>query len=519
MRTKNSIINILFAVFSYIILFFGPFFVIPFIKNYIGTDVLGLEKTFIDVVYFARLGTIYGVYKLYKPIANNDIPKITVFLSFYKKLLTFAAFFVISLGFIFIPFVPQIVRTVDSSKLLLNPQIIFLLYVLDVALTYLFGHKRAMIIADQKNYITVLCRVVCRVLMYSFQAFVVYFFRSFSLYVIIKVFSTFLESIFINLYYKKFYGHIPTKTDLKMLESDKLDLFRTLKAVLCHKYSYEAIFSGTVLIMTGFLSATVTGMYYPYAQIASGLITINAHVFNAVVSSFGNYLVEKKPSEAYQIYKKIYFFNFWIFSFFSTVIICVSSIFVSIWVGIDSLLPLKTIVLIAIYFYFLGMRQSIAMAKSSAGLFQPDKYFAILEPILNIFLAWLFVGELGINGILLANIATSFLIPFWTQPYLVYKNIFKKSCIFYYKKYIMYFLLMAFECTLSCFMCSFLVKCDIYLRLFFNMFICLILPNLINYFIFKNTDEFNYLKNLLLKIIKNKFFIKLKGEKNAFEKK
>ena len=78
MRTKNSIINVLFAVFSYIILFFGPFFVIPFIKNYIGTDFLGLEKTFIDVVYFVRLGTIYGDYKLYKPLANKDIPKITV---------------------------------------------------------------------------------------------------------------------------------------------------------------------------------------------------------------------------------------------------------------------------------------------------------------------------------------------------------------------------------------------------------------------------------------------------------
>lgn len=500
MRTKNSIINGLFAVFSYIILFFGPFFVIPLVKKHIGTDVLGLEKTFIDVVYFVRLGMIYGVYKLYKPISENNITAITIFLSFYRKLLKFAGLLIFFLGLIAVPFVPTLVKTVDTSKIFFDVRLIFMLYVLDVSLTYLFGHKRAMIIADQKNYITTISRTICRVAMFLLQAVAICFFKSFSLYVVIKVGSTLCESLLINFYYNKFYSHIPTKTNLKMSKSDTLDIFKTLKAVLCHKFSYEALFSVSTFVMTTQLTATVTGIYYPYAQIASGLITITAHAFNAVTSSFGNYLTEKSPDESYKIYQKIYFLNFLIFSVFSSTLVCISSTFVELWVGSDSILPLGTLVLVAIYFYCLGLRQSISMVKSSAGIFYPDRYLVILEPIVNFILAWNFAKVWGINGILIANILTMLILPFWTQPVLVYKNVFRKSAHLYYKKYALYFCLTALECTLSYALCSTVVY-DNLLKFPIYLLICLTVPTIINCIIFKRSDELWYLKNLL-----NRFF-------------
>lgn len=511
MRTRNSIVNSIFAVISYIILFFGPFIIIPLIKKHIGTDVLGLEKTFVDIVYFIRLGIIYGIYKLYKPIAEKNIKSITIFLSFYRKLLAFAGIFIFILGLICLPFVPKITESVDNSKLFFNVQTIFMLYVLDVSLTYLFGHKRALIIADQKNYVTTISRTICRVLMFFFQAISIIFFKSFSLYVIIKVCSTLGESILINIYYKKFYSHIPTKTDLKMAPSEKLDLFRTLKAVLCHKFSEEALFSVSTFVMTTRLTATVTGIYYPYAQIVSGLITITAHVFNAVVSSFGNYLAEKTSQEVYKIYQKIYFLNFLIFSFFSTAILCLSSTFVSIWVGADSILPLKTTILLTLYFYLLGMRQSINMVKSSAGIFRPDRFLVVLEPILNLGLAWFLSHNFGINGILIANILTILLIPFLVQPFLVYKNVFKMPHKLYYKKYFMYIFLTFLECSFSYFLCNYLL--DFQYKLLINLSVCLIIPNLLNYAIFKDAEELIYLKSLLNRI-KNKFYIKIKKLKS-----
>lgn len=521
MRTKSTVINSMFAITSYIILFFGPFFVIPLVKNYIGTDILGLEKTFIDMVYFARLGTIYGVYKLYKPISNNDINKITIFLSFYRKILTFAAILIIFVGLLFVPFIPNLIKTVDSSKLFLNPQIIYVLYLLDVSLTYLFGHKRAMIIADQKNYITTLCRTICRVLMFFCQALVIYFFRSFSIYVIIKLCSTFLESMLINFQYKKLYGHIPTKTLTKMSKSDKSDLLNTLKSVLCHKFSYEAFFSVSTIIVMTCINATATGVYYAYIQLTTGLLTITSHVFNSVTSSFGNYLAEKKPEDTYRIYRKIYFLNFYLFSFFSVLVICTASIFINIWVGEDVVLPLFTVALLTLYFYVLGMKQSINMAKFSAGIFKQDRYLAILEPILNLFLSYKFSAVWGLNGVILASIFTILLISFWTQPYLVYKNAFKRSCIFYYKKYIIYFGLTLFECTLSYILCRAFSDFNLYSRLFINLFICISIPNLINCLLFKNTEEFIYFKNLLKNMLRLEHFkVKfLKEERNILEEK
>lgn len=524
MRTKNSIVNSLFAVFSYIILFFGPFFVIPFVKNYIGTDVLGLEKTFIDIVYFARLGTIYGVYRLYKPIAENDFEKITIFLDFYRKLLTTLSILVFVLGLCFLPLVPEIVKSVDLSKLDFSPKIIFMLYVLDVSLTYLYGHKRAIIIADQKNYITTMCRTICRLTMFLLQVLVICFLKSFAVYILVKVSTTFLESVLINLYYNKNYSHIPTKAITKMPLSEKLDFFKLLRDVMCHKFSYEALFSGSTFVMTTMLSATVTGIYYPYLQIATGLITIMAHIFNSINSSLGNYLSEKTANDVYKVYKKIYFFNFFIFSFFSVILTCLSTVFIELWVGVDSILPIETIVLIVFYFYLLGMRQSINMVKVTAGLFRPDRYLVILEPILNLFFAIYLASIFGINGILLANIITILSISFLTQPFLVYKNVFKKSRVLYYKDYLFYFTLTLLECALSYFLCKAFYGYGIIIRLFANLFICMLVPNLINCIIFRNSVEFIYFFNLLKKFY-TKLILKINGkymffksERDAFEK-
>lgn len=122
--------------------------------------------------------------------------------------------------------------------------------------------------------------------------------------------------------------------------------------------------------------------------------------------------------------------------------------------GRGFLLKKATIVLITINFYTFGMRKSISMVKNSAGLYRPDRYFALLEAAINLGLAVLLVGRLGLNGVIIANILSSLVIPFWTQPYVVYKNIFNRSVASYYRKHVLYAIVTLISCIFTYYICS-----------------------------------------------------------------
>lgn len=505
MRIKNSIINSLVGIGSYVILLLGPLFLSPIVGS-LGSEVLGIQKTFMDTVALlniVELGISFGViYKLYKPIAENDTEKIAVLLVFYKNTFKIIASILFCLGIFTAIIIPQLMPNHDSSKF--SDAwfcAMFLLYLFDTLATYLFGHKRAMLIADQKNYMVNISRTAFQILMYILQLISIIYFRSFELYVVSKLICTLFDSFFINFIYKKNYKNIDLKIDKKLEKSEKKELFKNLGALFYHKIGYQSLASGSTLIITSNLGESITGIYYPYTLITNGLMSVTDQVFNAILTSFGNLLVEANKGEVHNIYKKILFLNYIIYSFFSVSLICLICPFIKLWMGNDFLFPMSTIILITINFYLFGMRKSITMVKNSAGLYRPDRYFAVVEAVLNIGFALLFVKRLGINGVIIANILSSLFIPFWTQPYVVYKNIFNRSVVSYYKKHIEYAVIALISCIITYFLCS-LFKCSGFLKLVINAFICLIVPNGVNIFIFYKTEEFQYLFGIFRNIFK-----------------
>lgn len=505
MRTKNSIINTLVGLASYLILLLGPIILSPVVAR-LGSDVLGVQKTFMDTVALlniVELGISFGViYKLYKPIAENDNEKIAILLNFYKSTFKVIALILLCLGLLTAVIIPQLAPQHDVAKFSDGwLSAMFILYLADTLATYLFGHKRAMLIADQRNYLVSICRTCCQVLMYILQFISVIYFKSFELFVISKLSCTLLDSIFIHFMYKLKYRNIDLKIKKKLEKNERNDLFKNLGALFYHKIGYQSLASGSTLIITSNLGEVITGMYYPYTLITNGLMSITDQVFNAILTSFGNLLVKATKGEVHNVYKKIFFLNHIIYSFFSVSLFCLVVPFIRLWMGENFLFPMATIILITVNFYTFGMRKSITMVKNSAGLYRPDRHFALIEAVLNIGLALLFVNKLGLNGVIIANILSSLLIPFWTQPYVVYKIVFNRSVGSYYKKSVVYAVITLISCFFTYYLCSFFAVTG-FLKLVINACICLTVPNLINVFIFHKTDEFQYLLGIARNLFK-----------------
>lgn len=503
MRTKKSLDNILVSCFSYIFLMLNSFIIRGVFKRILGQEIVGIEGVFLNVVSLlgiVELGIGTGiVYKLYQPIADGDTRKIAILLNFYKKAYGIIAAIVLSCGFVAAFFVPALVKE-DYSRNWLS--LVFFMYVLEVLASYLFAQKRAMFTADQRNYVNNIAHTVGQMISCVLQITVLMGLHSYFGYLLVRVFCTALENVFISWQYKKRYGYIDTKIKDDLPEKEKKGLFRNIKALLFHKIGAFSLTSTSSMIIARGVDLVSAGIYSNYMLIVNGLNNITNQVFNGIVASFGNLMSTSTREKAYENFKVLYFFNYLIYSFFSISFFVICVPFMKLWMGSDSLFPIATVSLITLYFYIGGMRQAVNLVRTSAGIYQPDQYFPLIETAINLGLALILVKPLGINGVLVANLISMFLVPFWTQPYIIHKNVFDTGVKDYYLRYCIYAAVALFSLLLTQFICSHLPTMGAMLTIVADAAVCLVVPNAVNLLVFWRTAEFQRLKGAGLGLLK-----------------
>ena len=512
MRTKNSVINILVSCFSYGIIMVGSFVTRQIFANVLGLEIVGIEGAFLNVVSalaIVELGLGVGiVYKLYKPIAQENWNQVAIVLCFLKRCYIAIGLCVGILGIGMAYFVVMPIKE-DFSKIWLGQ--IFILYVIDVVVSYLYSHKRAMFIADQKNYVNNIVHIVAQVFLFVFQILVLKIFASFEGYLICKILSRLIENLI---------------TKQRMPDIEKKDLFKNMKALLLHKISGFGTTTVSSLIIVYSVSLRDNGIYYNYMLIVMALTTVTNEIFNGIIASFGNLLNTSSSKKVYENFNILYFLNFLLYSFIVTSFVCLSTPFMNIWTGEGSAFGILITISITGYLYIYGMRQSITMAKVSAGIYDQDKYLAIVGAIVTFVFSCLLVKPLGIPGVMIGNIVGIMTVPYWVQPFLVYDEIFKMPVKNYHIKFAYYTVLTAVYAWLSYFLCdiiykrSNIVQClsdnvvsnfPIFSKvslsvsqIIVNAGICLIVPNIFNLVLFFHTKEFKslwgYAKSFLRKV-------------------
>lgn len=492
MRTKNSMINIIVSVISYAIVMLGSFVTRKIFTSVLGLEIVGIEGSFLNIVSalaIVEMGLGVGiVYTLYKPISEGNWSKISSILNFLKKSYILISIIVFGLGVI-ISFFVSIPIKEDFSKIWLSG--IFMLYVADVLSSYLFSHKRAMFIADQKNYVNNIIHIFAQISLFIFQILVLKIFRSFELYLICKIIFRLSENIVISILFDRKYKLIDLKNAEELSAFEKKNFFRNIKALLFHRIAGFSLTSTSSVLIMSFVGLRENGIYYNYMLVSNALISVSNEFFNGIIASFGNLLSTESREKIYDNFKILYFINFIIYSFFTVSFFNVITPFVTLWIGQNSIFPIFTVIWLSTYLYMFGIRQSILMVKVSAGIYNPDKYFALLEAVVTFVLSFILVQKLGVIGVLIGNIISMMLIPNITQPYLVYNTVFKNNKLKnYYIKYFIYAVLTIIYTYISFIICENINLSSSLLKLIFNFLVCLIVPNIMNFIIFYKTEEF-----------------------------
>lgn len=502
-RTKNSILNISTGAIVQIINKLMAFAVRTVFIKMLNSEYLGVNGLFtniLSILSFAELGIGTAIiFNMYKPVAEDDIPKIKSLMYLYKKSYNVIGIVIFLLGLCVIPFMGIIVK--DTPNIEENIILIYVLFLINTSMSYFFTYKKSIISAHQKEIVINKIDSIFYICKSIVEIIFLVLFRNYIVYLIIGILATFTENMVLAYKANKMYPYLKDKKISPITNDVKKDIVKNTKAMMMNKIGSIVVSSTDSIIISKFLGLVATGIYSNYSLITQALKIITDQIYNSLAASIGNLCASKNEEYQYNIFKRMNFMTFWIFYFSSICLMTLLSTFITLWLGADYLFSELTTLMIVTVFYITGMRRPVVTYREAKGIFYKDRYKSVLEAISNLVISIILVQKYGVVGVFLGTIISSLIFCVWIEALVLFKDGFNINPIYYFKEYLKYTLFTILVGLIVYYICYFIKVDNLIILLLVKLFICITIPNIIFYIVFRKNDEFKYFKNLLKDIL------------------
>lgn len=417
--------------------------------RYLGIEYLGLNGLFTSVVSIlslseAGVGTAI-IYSLYKPLAERNQAQVEALMSLFKKAYIYIGLFIIAIGSILTPFIGFLLKDKPNIP---NFHWFFLLFVFDTGISYFYSYRANLLIADQKQYIVNKYRSCFRIGTGLLQVGLLIFFKTFWVYIILKIMCTFLEN---KVIYDKSYKIYEQLWEKEAIEPEiKKQIVKNIKALIFHKMGGIFLFNSTNLLIGKLIGLGMVGIYSNYLLIINTIQNLVYQFFDSIKSTIGNRFFISENQELHEAFEILYFINAYIALIFSALVYFLANPFILLWIGSAGNLPNINVTLLAIQLYLTVMRCSVGVYKDAMGIYWNNRYMPLGEGIIAIGGGIIGGKLLGITGIQVALIMSLLFMPFIVEPYVTFKSRFNYSLLKYYIQYIVYLIVSLFIiCTIS----------------------------------------------------------------------
>lgn len=500
MRTKNTIKNMKYSVISQVLNLIVKFINRTVFIKILGSEYLGVNGLFTNILTILSLvdlgiGNVL-IYSMYKPLAEDDRNKIRLLLKEYKKIYNIIAVIVLILGLLMTPFIEQLINGETTIK---NLKIIFLLYLADTVVSYLCVYKISIINADQKNYIVTFIQQVFNIISNAIMLVMLAITRKFIVYLAIKIAFSVICNIYLSKKATKMYPYIKESCAERLPSTEKKQIFKDTRAMLFHKIGGVVVSGTDSILMSAMINLNTVGIYSNYLLISNAIRSFANLFFSAMSSSIGNLNVKKSKEYTYNIFKKVFYGNFFIYTFATICMICLINPFIEMWVGEEYLFGMEIVLAFCISFYIEGMRQTVIVFRNGLGLFQQDQFKPALEAIVNLVLSIILALRYGIIGIILGTICSMLFVSVGVESFVLYKHGFEQKWINYLKMYMKY-LCIGIISLLVVYFINTLIVGTTFLYLAIRFLVTIFITALLLVFFTYRTEEFHF----MLDIFKNK---------------
>lgn len=504
MRTKNSLKNIAISLLLGTVVILANFIVQKVFIETLGLDLLGVNGLFTNIVAMlavAELGLGSAIiYHLYQPLHAKDSEKISSLMHFYKRGYALVALSIIVLGIGFLPFLGMITGTVNTS---FNTHIVFLLFIVNSAASYILSYKRSLLYADQKSYIINLVHLIALVILNAIQIGMLVATKDYYLFLVLRIIFTVLENVILNWMIDKRYTIDSYPGPIS--KALRRDIFMKIKGLLFHKVAGFITTGSTNIIISILLGIVTVGFYSNYLLIQTAINTLFIQASGAIRASIGNLLVVETQEASFIVFKRLQFAGQFLAILCVSVFFVASGSFVSLWLGDTFVFSVSVTAALALNIYLYLIRWiAFHNFKEAAGIFYEDRFVPLLEAAINIVASIVLIKALGLAGAFLGTAFSSLVVHMYSYPKFVYKDILGRSYSEYARMLISSFAMAFFAVGIAYWVSTLFHFDSKWLQLLANVACSLVIPVTVFFAFYRRTEEFKYYGRLLERIVRKR---------------
>lgn len=407
----------------------------------VGIDFLGLNGVIADVLAMLSLAELGFqsaiVYRLYKPIAEDDYKTVNQILNLLKKIYRVIGGIILVCGFCLIPALRYIITDISVSWEIIY--ISYILYVVSTAITYFMAYRRAFLYADQKQYVISLVDTLFTIAFGVLKILALVVVKSYILFVFLHLCQNISSNVVINFYVYKFYPWINIKEEKKNRELEK-NIISDTKNVFAGKIAGYIYASTDNLVISAFISTKIIGYIGNYKTIFVTINTLLTSIFQPFQPMIGNYLISKDRKDAFALFNNYSFLRYAIVVLILNPTLVLADIFIKIWLGADYLMSGFIIYLLFFDIYISIVHGATGEFVEALGYFREAKKVYIMGAIINLGGSIVGAKFIGLEGVFGATILSQ--MTMWIgRSYIVFSKYFEDLRIYvkYWMKQILFF--------------------------------------------------------------------------------
>ena len=518
-RTKNTVLNLLSAYGGEILGLLLAFILRTVFVKTLGEKYLGINGIFSNILSMLELAELgFGsaiIFKLYKPIKENNQNEINKYVQFFKIVYRVIGFFILFAGICCVPLLPYIIKDYETfAELGLNPIIIFGIYLFQSISSYwFFAYRTTVVEAYQKKYKLLVVGYLFSFASRLVQILSLVFFKNYIIYLLVVVVFIVLRNYTYAIIAKKLYPKCFTKEKVPISKEEVKSVFKDCFALMISKINSVIINATDNIVISSSLGLVYVGQYSNYVLFVTAIKSIFRKFFHAITASLGNLHAEGNITHEYNIFKTINFISFFIFSVVMAGITVVADDFITAWIGaefvvdsftangVELFTPLALFIGAELYLH--GLYEFTNLFRVSAGLFRPRKFLPLVAAVVNLAVSFALVGQLGITGVVIGTIVADIILIIPYNAAVLFKQLFDRPIKEFFLRNLLYIALTA-AYVVVCYFAYHYIPLTGWARVAVGVVICGLIPSAVNILLFKNSMEFKILINNAKRLRKRK---------------
>ena len=493
-RRKMAIINTSVGFISLVIPIFLQFISRRVFLDYLNVEYLGINGTLgalLSALSLSELGIQTAVvYCLYKPLAEHDYVMVNKLMNVLRVIYKWIGCIFIIFPFVFSPFLRFVLKGTDIDYIIL---LSFFIISFTSACSYFLAYKRCLIFADQKEYVSKLIDFFCNIVFTVIQIVTLVLFHSFLIFTIVSLLSVIISNLIIHKFCRILY---PFLCQVPFSREVFKEVWSYTKNIIILRLAAYVYTSTDNIVISSMIGATWVGLLGNYTILTAKVTSIANGMLVPLGPIIGNLLLEKNDAKNSQILRAYTLVRFFIASLIVVPLFVVFEDLISWWIGEKYVLPTIVKYLLLCDFFINIYYTACCDFIGAAGLFNKDKYIALLGAVINIMLSITLVCRLGVTGVLIGTIVSQLF--FWiSRSALLFRHCVKQGI----KAFLLYWLRVLFHVSVLC--CTIFICDYIYSWMDISIGVCqvmlgaleaVLLTVVIFLTVFGWSSEFQYLK-------------------------